>query len=104
MELVIYYSVLEQSFFCPSCYRHFSNRGWSGLDSWRGLGIFLFETMSRSALESTQPSIQRVPGALSLGVKRPEREADDTPQSSAEVKECVELHLRSPNSSSWRGA
>jgi hypothetical protein len=28
----------------------------------------------------------------SLGIKRPEREADHSPPSSAEVKECVELH------------
>jgi len=33
-----------------------------------------------------QHPIQRVPGALSLGVKRPGREADHSPQSSAEVK------------------
>jgi hypothetical protein len=32
-------------------------------------------------------SIQWVPGALSLGVKRPGREADHSPPSSAEVKE-----------------
>jgi hypothetical protein len=31
-----------------------------------------------------------------LGVKRPGREADHSPPSSAEVKECVELYLRSP--------
>jgi hypothetical protein len=37
------------------------------------------------ALGSTQPPIQRVPGALSLGVKRPGREADRSPPSSAEV-------------------
>jgi hypothetical protein len=47
-----------------------------GLHSWRGLGIFLFATMSRTALEPTQPPIQWVPGALSLGVKLPGREAD----------------------------
>jgi hypothetical protein len=35
----------------------------------------------------TQLPIQWVPGALSLGVKRPEREADHSPPSSAEVKE-----------------
>jgi hypothetical protein len=35
----------------------------------------------------TQPSIQWVPVALSLGVKWPWREADHTPPSSAEVKE-----------------
>jgi hypothetical protein len=35
-------------------------------------------------------------GALSLRVKRPGREADHSPPSSAEVKECVELYLHSP--------
>jgi hypothetical protein len=54
------------------------------------LGIFLF-TVSRTVLRPTQPPIQWVPGALSLGVKRPGREADHSPPSSAEVKECVEL-------------
>jgi hypothetical protein len=48
-------------------------------------------------------SYQWVPGALSLGVKRPGREADHSPPSSAEVKECVELYLSSPNTPSWRG-
>jgi hypothetical protein len=48
-------------------------------------------------------SIQWVPGALSLGVKPPGREADHSPPSSAEVKECVELYLDSPNTPSWRG-
>jgi hypothetical protein len=32
---------------------------------------------------------------LSLGVNRPGHEADHSPPSSAEVKECVELYLRS---------
>jgi hypothetical protein len=36
-----------------------------------------------------------VPGHLSLGVKRPGREADHSPPSSAEVKEGVELYLHS---------
>jgi hypothetical protein len=31
-------------------------------------------------------------------------EADRSPPSSAEVKECVQLYLYSPNTSSWRGA
>jgi hypothetical protein len=75
-----------------------------GFDSRRGLGIFLFTTASRPALGSTQPPIQWVRGAFSLGVKRPGREADHSPPSSAEVKECVELHLHSPNTRSWRGA
>jgi hypothetical protein len=36
--------------------------GWTigvlGFDSWRGLGIFLFTTASRTALGPTQPPIQ----------------------------------------------
>jgi hypothetical protein len=73
-------------------------------DSRRGLGIFLFTTASRMALGPTQPPIQWVPGALSVGVKRPVREADHSHPSRAEVKECVGLYLRSPNTTSWRGA
>jgi hypothetical protein len=46
--------------------------------------------------------IQRVLGALSLGVKRPGREADHAPPSSAEVKEFVELYHHSPSTPSWR--
>jgi hypothetical protein len=63
--------------------------GWTigvlGFDSRRGLGFFLFSTASRTALGPTQPPIQWVPGALSLGVKRPGRKADHSPPS-AEVK------------------
>jgi hypothetical protein len=73
-------------------------------DSRRALGILLFTTASRTALEPTQPPIQWVPGALSLGVMRQGLEADHSPPSSAEVKECVELYLHSPNTSSWHGA
>jgi hypothetical protein len=47
---------------------------------------FLFSTASRPALGPTQPPIQWVPGALSPGVKRQEREADHSPPISAEVK------------------
>jgi hypothetical protein len=75
-----------------------------GFDSrWR-LGIFLFTTASRTALGPTQPPIRWVIGALFLGVKRPGREADHSPPSSAGVKEYVELYLHSPNMLSWRGA
>jgi hypothetical protein len=64
-----------------------------GLD-YRGIGvrvpvgsrIFLFATSSRPAMGSTQTPIQWVPGALSPGVKRPRREADHSPPTSAEVK------------------
>jgi hypothetical protein len=75
-----------------------------GFDSRLCLGIFLFTTASRTALGPTQPPIQWVPGALSLGVKRPGRGSDHSPPSSAEVKECVELYLHSPNTPPWRGA
>jgi hypothetical protein len=54
-----------------------------------GARNFLFDTMSRLALEITQPPIQRVPGDLFLGIKRSGREADHSPQYSDEVKECV---------------
>jgi hypothetical protein len=57
-----------------------------GFDFRQGLGIFLFTTASRPALGPTQPPIQWVPGAVSLGIKRPGCEADHTPPSSAEVK------------------
>jgi hypothetical protein len=59
-------------------------------DQWfksqQGLGIFLFTTTSRLALGPTQPPIQWVPEALSLGVKQPGHEADHSFPSSAEVK------------------
>jgi hypothetical protein len=59
--------------------------GWTirvlGFDTQQGLGIFLFTIMSGSALGPTQPPIQWVLGALSLGVKRPGREADHSPPS-----------------------
>jgi hypothetical protein len=57
-----------------------------GFDSRRGLETFLFTTVSRTALGPTQPPIQWVPGAISLEVKRPGREADRSPPSSAKVK------------------
>jgi hypothetical protein len=55
-------------------------------------------------LEPTRPPIHWVPGAVSLGVKRPGHGADHSPPSSAEVKECVELYLHSPNTPSSRDA
>jgi hypothetical protein len=75
-----------------------------GSISWWGLGIFLFDTKSRPALVLTQPPIQWVPGALSVGVKRPGRETDHSPPSIAEVKECVALYFHYSNTFSWRGA
>jgi hypothetical protein len=64
--------------------------GWTigvlGFDSRRGLGIFIFTIASRTALGPTQPPIQWVPGALSLGVKRLGREADHSSPCSADFK------------------
>jgi hypothetical protein len=75
-----------------------------GFDSRRGLVISVFKTAFRTALGPTQPPIQWVPGALSLGVKQPGREADHSPPSSAEDKECVELYVYSSNTHSLSGA
>jgi hypothetical protein len=50
-----------------------------------GWEIFLFTTASRTTLGPIQPPIQWVAGALFLGLKRPGREADQLPPSSAEV-------------------
>jgi hypothetical protein len=67
------------------------SKGWTigilGFDSRRGLGIFFFTTVPRTALGLTQPPVQWVPGVISLGVKRPVREADHSPPFSAKVKE-----------------
>jgi hypothetical protein len=59
---------------------------------------FLFSTMSRPALGSIQHSIQWLPG-----LKRPEREADNSSPSSAKVKigGATSLFLRI---SSWYSA
>jgi hypothetical protein len=67
-----------------------------GFNSWWGLGIFLFTTMSRMTLGPTQSPIQWVSGALSLGVKQLGCEVHHSPPCSAEVKEWVELYLHSP--------
>jgi hypothetical protein len=42
-----------------------------------------------------------IEGALSMGVKRPWREADHSLPSSVEVKEYVELYLHFSNTPSW---
>jgi hypothetical protein len=48
--------------------------------------IFFFSIASRPLLESTEPPIQWLPGAVSSGVKRQGPEADHSLQSSADVK------------------
>jgi hypothetical protein len=56
---------------------------------------FLFSTSSRQALGSTQPPIQRVPGALSPKVKRLGSEADHSSPTSAEAKK-MWIYTHSP--------
>jgi len=57
-----------------------------GFESRQGLGIFPFTTATRPALGPTN-LLSSGYRALSLGVKRPEREADHSPPSTAEAKE-----------------
>jgi hypothetical protein len=47
-----------------------------GIDSQQVQEIFIFSTAFRLSKGPTQPPIQRVPGAVSPGVKRPGHEAD----------------------------
>jgi len=56
------------------------------LKSWQWLVIFLFTTVSRPAVGPTHPCIQWIPGALSLGVKRPGREAGHSSPTRVKVK------------------
>jgi hypothetical protein len=58
----------------------------SGFEFRQGLGIFLLTTANRQVLRPTQSPIQRVTGALSLGVKWSGCEDDHSPPSSAEVR------------------
>jgi hypothetical protein len=55
-----------------------------GFEFWWGLEIFLFTTTARMALGPTQPPIQWIPGALSLGAKWLGHEADHSLSSSAD--------------------
>jgi hypothetical protein len=65
---------------------------------------FSFRHRVQTGSESHPASYPKDTGVLSLRVKRPGRETDNSSQSSADVKECVELYLHSPNKSSWRDA
>jgi hypothetical protein len=63
---------------------------------------FLFYTVSRPALGSTQQHIQWVTGIVSPGVKRLGHEADHSPPFSAEFKNSGAIPPL-PHTSSWRG-
>jgi len=77
--------------------------GFYGSIPGEGWDFFIFTTAPRAALGPTQPPIQGVPGALSLGVKRPWCDADHSPPSSAEVKNAWSYTF-TPNTSSRHGA
>jgi len=78
--------------------------------------IFLFVIAFNPALGPTHFPIQWEPGALSLGLKRSERESNDPPPSSADIKNAwiyisippINLHgvilNKARDASSWRGA
>jgi hypothetical protein len=83
--------------------------GWttrrSGFDPRRGQRIFPLASVFRPALGPTQPPVQWVPGGPFPGAKaRPGRDADHSPQSSAEVVNEKELYLLSPQAPPWRVA
>jgi len=69
-------------------------------DYWQGLGIFLFTIVSRPALGPTQPPMQWVSWALSLGIKRPELGADHSPPFSTESRNSWSCTF-TPDMSSW---
>jgi hypothetical protein len=90
MNLIPFYfkGILDSVFYCPAGIAlgyGLDDRG-SRVRFPAGAGNFLLTTVSRTALGPTQPPIQWVTGALSLGVKRLGREADHSPPSCAEVK------------------
>jgi hypothetical protein len=58
---------------------------------------------SRLALGPTQLPLRWVIGDLSLEVKRPEREADHSPQTNAEVKN-MWIYTSTPHTSLWCSA
>jgi hypothetical protein len=69
-----------------------------------GESDFLYSTLSRPALELTQPPIQWVQGVLSPGVKRQEREADHSPPCSVKVENNGTMPALPYTLFSWRFA
>jgi hypothetical protein len=96
----LWYNYFALVWFSPRNYRLDD----MGFESRKGLGIFLFKTASRPALGPTQPPIQWVQGALSVGIKRAGREADHSHPFNVRDQECMEPYLHSPTTPSWRGA
>jgi hypothetical protein len=92
INLVLYKCILDSSVGIATRLRD-GQSGFLGLIPGGGWEFFLFTTASRTVVGPTQPPIQWVPGVLSLGIKRPGREADHSPLSRTE---CVELYIHSP--------
>jgi hypothetical protein len=69
----------------------------------KGQEIFLYFSVSRLPLGPAQLPAQRVPGALSLGIKQSGRKTDHSPPSSADVKNGGAIPLLL-HTSSWRDA
>jgi hypothetical protein len=63
----------------------------------------IFSMSSIPALGSTQPPIQWAPGAVSPGLKRPGREADHSPPTSARSRKYGSVPPL-PQMPSWRSA
>jgi hypothetical protein len=75
--------------------------GWTARVPFPAWQDFLFSTASRPTLGPTNPPILWVPEAISAGIKRPGREADHLPPSSAEVDDGVAIPPL-PRMSSWQ--
>jgi hypothetical protein len=79
------------------------------LHNGRGAGIrfsvaardFLFYIVSRLALGLAQPPVQSVPAAVSPGIRRQRREAEQ--YHLLPSLRMVKLYLHSPHTPSWRG-
>jgi hypothetical protein len=114
-HIVVYKAVIkvysyerEVYFLCVQRSRY-SNWLWTGWMRVRSSSsgrdkFLLLSTPCRPILGPTQPPIQWIPGPLSQGVKRPEREADHFPPTIAEIKNGEFIRQLHPHKSSWRSA
>jgi hypothetical protein len=66
--------------------------GDSEIESLYRVKNFLFSKSSRPALGPSQPLVQCITGAVSPGVKRPGREADDSPSASGSIHPLPHTH------------
>jgi hypothetical protein len=60
-------------------------------DSYQEKGTIIFAMMIRLSLKSTQPLIQWVSGAISLGVMWPKHDPENSSQCKNEVSKCMQL-------------